>query len=93
MSVTPLNIEGQDRANPDRRHWRRRNQERPNPVVLRVAEMLIPILLAWGVAHLTAANAVQTEVAVIKAVQQSQFEEIQRYLKRFDDWIARQDSR
>src|SRR5947207_1795112 len=68
----------------------------PN-VPLEVAKFVFPILLAWGLAVYTArseaAEQVKTEVAVIKATEQTHFEEIQRTLNRVDQWIARQEQK
>jgi hypothetical protein len=60
-----------------------------------LARMVFPLLLAWGLAVWTARteahDTVAVEIAVVKATEQSHFEEIQRTLHRLDDWIVRNE--
>lgn len=75
----------------------REYQRRRNSATFELAKFLIPILLAWGLSIYTAreeaSSAVKTEVAVIKATEQTHFEEIQRTLRRIDEWMARQEAK
>ncbi len=75
----------------DERSYNRRRDD----VLWEIAKALCPILIAWGLAVYTsrteAADVVKTKVAVLEATEQSHFDEIQRTLKRLDDWIARQE--
>lgn len=94
VPVTQLDLD-EDASPGNRRHWTRRQEEAPQGtgLGLELLKLVIPILLAWGVAHVTATGAIATEVAVIKATEQNHFEEIQRTLRRMDEYIARQESR
>lgn len=67
---------------------RRRNDE--TSIAAEIAKVVIPVLLAWGIAYITAQSTVATEVAVVRATENAHFEEIQRTLKRLDDWISQQ---
>lgn len=72
----------------ERRPERRRRSDQS--LAAEIAKILIPILLAWGIAYVTAQNTVATEVAVVKERENAHFEEIQRTLTRIDQWITRQ---
>lgn len=85
-----LNLNDYSEAVTDERNGRRRRSD-SNSILAEAAKFLIPVLLAWGVSYLTAQGAVATEVAVVKATEQAHFDEIQRTLRRLDEWITRQE--
>ncbi|SRR6266498_1278674 len=75
----------------------RRSRDRNDTITLEIAKIVIPVLLAWGLAIYTArteaAEAVKTEVAIIKTTEQTHFDEIQRTLQRIDEWMIRQEEK
>lgn len=87
MSVLHL-----DEEDPEQRR-RQSDNVLGNSLGWELAKMVLPLLIAWFIAWTTAQNTVATEVAVVKATEQAHFEEIQRTLKRVDDWITRQESK
>lgn len=62
-----------------------------------IAKILIPILISAGVASYLArgeaSEQVAKEVAVIKATEANHFDELQRSLRRIEEWMARQEKR
>jgi len=70
---------------------------RDNNFWLEVVKIVLPVVLAAIMAAIVsraeAQERVRTEVAVLKAVQDAHFQEIQRVLARIEAWMARQEEK
>lgn len=90
--TTKLNLDDREPAAHDRRLTRRRKEDPSEKnLFVEIVKLAFPILLAAGIAYLTAQGQIETRIAVVEAKEQAHWEEIQRTLLRLDAWITRQE--
>ena len=88
-----LNEDGEPITERRRARGRRQDDNRAASLVYEFAKVVFPTLLAIGIGYCTAVDAAKTEIAVVKEREGAHFEEIQRTLRRIDEWISRQENK